>query len=57
MNKGDFVIVLQVALLHFDGVSIENLKQLLPDGLSFDPKLIIIGVKLSNYLKELEVVQ
>jgi len=51
MNKQTFATILEVALLHFDGVS-DNEMIL---NYNLNPKLVEIGIKLSNYLKGIKI--
>jgi len=54
MNKKTFLWILEIALLHFDGVSVKRLRKLLPDGSAIPETIIQSGLKLCEYLKEIK---
>ena len=49
MNKKQLIQVLQSCLFAFDGATKEEIKELNSD---YNNKYIVVGVNLSNYLKE-----
>ena len=53
MDKEQFIITLQVALLSFDGTKEEEIIKLKPD--YYNIQCVKAGIALSNYLKSVEV--
>lgn len=51
MNKEEFIMILQVALLHFDGAD----RNELISRYGFSKKMVIAGTSLVKYLRHMEL--
>lgn len=54
MDKQTFIEILQVALLHFDGLPEEAIRKLLPNEAHSDFS-VRAGIKLSEYLQSIKL--
>ncbi len=52
MNKKELTIVLQCCIFAFDGATEKEILEL---NSHFDKNLVLVGIKLSNHLKNLKV--